>query len=117
VFHYWLTRRVSTGLPLAWWLGQTVSDLIYHIVHSLTNFEYYSAFLFITKILGFALLIVVQLRLLSGIEVKLVDWVPTAVRLRPRTGSELRTRQDDSRFDWKLRAVVRCFLLLFVSLH
>jgi hypothetical protein len=36
-------------------------------VHSLTNFEYYSAFLFITKILGFALLIVVQLRLLSGI--------------------------------------------------
>lgn len=117
VFHYWLTRRVSTGLPLAWWLAQTVSDLIYHIVHSLTNFEYYSAFLFITKILGFALLIVVQLRLLSGIEVKLVDWVPTAVRLRPRTESELRSRQDDSRFDWKLRAVVRCFLLLFFSLH
>jgi hypothetical protein len=39
---------------------------MHHIVHSLTNFEYYfgphSPFLFVTKMLGFASLIVVQLR-------------------------------------------------------
>ncbi|GAA5868374.1 hypothetical protein JCM8547_002169 [Rhodosporidiobolus lusitaniae] len=115
VFHYWFTRRSTAGIVLVWWFAQTVSDIVFHIVHSLTNQHYFIPLLFILRLFSFILLGLVQLRLLTGIEVRFTNLLPAAVRLRGFNPSERKSAELDRRFDWRLR--IGAFLILFLSLR
>lgn len=106
IFHYWLTRRTVTGIVLAWWFAQTVSDVVFHIVHSLTNQHYFNLFFFLVKLLGFIVIGLVQLRLLTGVEVRFTNLLPSAVRLRGSTEAERKSAEADRRLDWRLRIAV-----------
>ncbi|GJN93448.1 hypothetical protein Rhopal_006504-T1 [Rhodotorula paludigena] len=115
IFHYWLTRRTVTGIVLAWWFAQTVSDVVFHIVHSLTNQHYFNLFFFLVKLLGFIVIGLVQLRLLTGVEVRFTNLLPSAVRLRGSTEAERKSAEADRRLDWRLR--IAAFLILFLGLR
>ncbi|GAA5846194.1 hypothetical protein JCM11251_007993 [Rhodosporidiobolus azoricus] len=115
IFHYWLTRRTTTGLVIALWFAQSVSDIVFHIVHSLTNQHYFNLFPFRLKLFGFILIGLVQLRLLTGIEVRFAHLLPAAVRIRGSTPGERKSAEADRRLDWRLR--LGAFLVLFLSLR
>ncbi|GAA6044340.1 hypothetical protein JCM8097_004576 [Rhodosporidiobolus ruineniae] len=117
IFHYWLTRRTSTGLVLAWWFAQSVSDLVYHIVHSLTNiYRGLSVFPFVSKIIGFVVLILAQFWLLTGIEFRLHEmyYFPTDVRFRRASTAERASSQVAGQFDWRLKTGLSFLLFLLL---
>ncbi|GAA5893216.1 hypothetical protein JCM6882_003915 [Rhodosporidiobolus microsporus] len=116
IFHYWLTRRTTTGIVLAWWFTQSVSDIVFHIVHSATNQHYFNVPVFVIKLLGFILIGLAQLRLLTGIEVRLTSFVPSALRLRGSTPNERRSAQADEKLDWRVRITALFIVFLVLRL-
>ncbi|GAA6015554.1 hypothetical protein JCM10207_008637 [Rhodosporidiobolus poonsookiae] len=115
IFHYWLTRRLRVGLVLAWWFAQTVSDIVFHIVHSLTNQHYFNQPIFLIKLFGFILIGLAQLRILTGIELKFTNLLPSAIRLRGATSGERKSATADAHLDWRLR--FGALFILFLGLR
>lgn len=114
LFHYWATRRVSTGIAIVTLSLESFVDLVHYIVTRALNFDYVSIPIFILAIIAYVLIILKQIHLVIKPDFKLATVAvgdvkvpaPVAVRFRSATVEEKASYKLDGGFDWRLRILV-----------
>lgn len=114
LFHYWATRKVSTGIAIVTLSLETLVDLVHYIVTRALNFDYVSIPIFILAIIAYVLIILKQIHLVIKPDFKLATVAvgdvkvpaPVAVRFRSATVEEKASYKLDGGFDWRLRILV-----------
>ncbi|WWC90909.1 uncharacterized protein L201_005847 [Kwoniella dendrophila CBS 6074] len=115
IFHYWITRKTSTGITILTTILQTIVDLICYIVILALNFEFVYIFLFVITIICFVLIVLKQIWLFLKPEFMIEKMnsqysipvpVPVAIRFKENSVLEKNSYKEDKKFDCKLRILI-----------